>query len=123
MNFGYYFDAAYFPAGDLGYQSFIQLMGSDGSSVGTEMTAYAESLGVEVIGSEMNKARDAFYGSLPVGMCLDDQGFWRDITMQQLVNGASFSHNASKSFKVTEHIRDNDEMIEFHKTVTASGAT
>lgn len=82
------------------------------------MTSFAEFIELEIIGCEANKARDGFYGALPLGMMINDEGSFNNITMQQLVNGATLIHDVDRTFKAVEHIRDNDSMLEIHKAYT-----
>jgi len=108
---------------DLGSLSYIDLVGTDASAIGSEMTSFSIRFSIDLVGCEMNKAKEAFYGSLPVGMMLDDAGAWKSITMQQLVNGAQLVKTPSSKFSVQEHIRDNDAMIEFHRYNSATVST
>lgn len=84
------------------------------------MTSFSSMFTLSLVGCESNKAKEAFYGSIPVGMLLSDEGVWKSITMQQLVNGARLHHQNSAEFTILEHIRDNDAMLEFHKVNTSS---
>lgn len=105
---------------DIGSISYIDLIGSDASAIGSEMTSFASMFTLSLVGCESNKAKEAFYGSIPLGMLLSDEGDWKAITMQQLVNGARLHHQNSAEFTIVEHIRDNDAMLEFHKINTSS---
>lgn len=66
---------------DLGPLSYIELMGSDGSAIGSEMTSFSIGLKTELVACDTNKAKEAYYGSCPLGMLLDDEGSWKNITM------------------------------------------